>query len=85
MSLPPCTLSTPATLSDRSEADAVMQPHIADAGVRQFLLKNLTRRDDTGFRWRMNLEVLDRDYEQLIAPVGHPGQTLPRTGALRAR
>ena len=65
----------PAALSDRSEADEAMQPHMADAGVRQFLLKNLTRRDDTGFRWRMNLEVLDRDYEQLIAPIGTLGQT----------
>ena len=67
----------PATISDRSEADAAMQPHMADAGVRQFLLKNLTRRDDAGFRWRMNLEVLDRDYEQLIAPIGTVGQIYP--------
>ena len=65
----------PATLSDRGEADAAMRPHMADAGVRQFLLKNLTRRDDAGFRWRMNLAVLDRDYAQLIAPIGTLGQT----------
>ncbi|CAH1001146.1 Esterase YbfF [Neolewinella maritima] len=67
----------PATLTDRREADALMAPHMADAGVRQFLLKNLTRRDDAGFRWRMNLEVLDRDYDQLVAPIGTLGQSYP--------
>ena len=67
----------PATLSDRSEADAAMQPYMADAGVRQFLLKNLTRRDGTGFRWRMNLEVLDRDYDELVVPISLPGQVYP--------
>ena len=65
----------PVRLSDRREADARMKPHMPDAGVRQFLLKNLTRRDDTGYAWRMNLAVLDRDYAQLIAPIRAPGQT----------
>jgi pimeloyl-ACP methyl ester carboxylesterase len=60
----------PAAIRDRRHADELMQPHMADAGVRMFLLKNLARDDQAGFRWRMNLKVLDRDYEQLIAPVG---------------
>ncbi|MCP9234365.1 alpha/beta fold hydrolase [Lewinella sp. JB7] len=64
----------PASLSDRREADERMAPHMEDAGVRMFLLKNLTRDDDTGFRWRMNLEVLHRDYENLIDSVGTLGQ-----------
>lgn len=65
----------PATLDDRREADELMRPFMADAGVRMFLLKNLVRRDGGGFRWRMNLEVLERDYETLGGPVGRPGQT----------
>ncbi len=65
----------PATLEDRRAADEQMAPYMEDAGVRMFLLKNLARDDDEGFRWRMNLEVLDRDYENLIAPVGTLGQT----------
>lgn len=65
----------PADLRDRRHADELMQPHMADAGVRMFLLKNLTRDDGGGYRWRMNLEVLYRDYDQLVAPVGDLGQT----------
>ena len=65
----------PSALSDRREADALMAPHMADPGVRLFLLKNLTRNDAGGYRWRMNLAVLDRDYDKLIAPVGTLGQT----------
>ena len=68
----------PASLQDRREAEAQMKPHMEDAGVRMFLLKNLARDTEEGFRWRMNLEVLDRDYENLIAPVGTLGQEFPR-------
>ena len=65
----------PASLNDRNEADAQMKPHMADAGVRMFLLKNLTRHTEGGFRWRMNLEVLHRDYDNIVAPVGELGQS----------
>jgi pimeloyl-ACP methyl ester carboxylesterase len=65
----------PADIQDRRHADELMQPHMSDPGVRMFLLKNLARDDRAGFRWRMNLEVLDRDYANLIAPVGTAGQT----------
>ena len=68
----------PASLQDRREAEEQMKPHMEDAGVRMFLLKNLARDGEEGFRWRMNLEVLDRDYENLIAPVGTLGQDFPR-------
>jgi pimeloyl-ACP methyl ester carboxylesterase len=33
--------------------------------MRQFLLKNLTRNEDGGFRWRMNLEGLHRNYPNI--------------------
>ena len=68
----------PASLQDRREAEEQMKPHMEDAGVRMFLLKNLARDGEEGFRWRMNLKVLDRDYENLIAPVGTLGQDFPR-------
>ncbi|WP_116126266.1 alpha/beta fold hydrolase [Lewinella sp. IMCC34183] len=67
----------PSSLEDRRDADAAMEPYLQEKGVRQFLLKNLAR-DDEGFRWRMNLEVLDNDYENLIASVGTLGQTYPK-------
>ncbi len=65
----------PATLGDRREAEEQMMPYMEDAGVRMFLLKNLARDGTEGFRWRMNLRVLDRDYGNLVAPVGTLGQT----------
>lgn len=67
----------PGDLEDRREADEHMKPYMEDAGVRMFLLKNLARDGEEGFRWRMNLEVLHRDYENLIAPVGTLGQHFP--------
>ena len=65
----------PAQITDRGEADALLAEHITDPGIRLFLLKNLARRKGGGFEWRMNLEVLYRDYLHLIAPVGRAGET----------
>ena len=48
----------PATLQSRAEADARMAVYINDAGVRQFLLKNLHRTEGGSFTWRHNLEGL---------------------------
>ncbi|OGX89069.1 alpha/beta hydrolase [Hymenobacter lapidarius] len=46
------------TLENRQQADEAMTVHIPQLGVRQFLLKNLYRRDDNSFAWRINLETL---------------------------
>ncbi|MBD2770220.1 alpha/beta fold hydrolase [Hymenobacter sp. BT664] len=47
-----------ATISNRQEADAALAPHVPTLGTRQFLLKNLYRREDNSFAWRINLDVL---------------------------
>ena len=47
-----------ATLQTRAEADAALARHIPQAGVRQFLLKNLYRDAQNGFAWRINLPAL---------------------------
>ena len=47
-----------AALTNRQEADAALAPHIHNMGTRQFLLKNLYRKDDNSFAWRINLAVL---------------------------
>ena len=46
------------TCTNRQEADAALARHVSNVGTRQFLLKNLYRRDDNTFAWRINLEVL---------------------------
>ena len=46
------------TIQDRQQADTELAKHIRSVGVRQFLLKNLYRREDNTFAWRINLPVL---------------------------
>jgi esterase len=68
----------PAQIQQRSEAEALMLPHVPELAVRSFLLKNLVKEAE-GFRWRMNLPVISRDYPALIAgnrPGLYPGPVL---------
>jgi esterase len=63
-------------LASRREADQQLSKHIQDATVRQFLLKNLYR-DEGKFRWRMNLEALQKNYPKLAQA---PRSETPYTG-----
>ncbi|NJC28214.1 alpha/beta fold hydrolase [Neolewinella antarctica] len=63
----------PATISDRKEAAKLMSEHVSNRGVQLFLLKNLTRDKKLGYKWRMNLPVIEAEYETLIGPVGDFG------------
>lgn len=56
-------------LSNRKEAEDQMKPIIADAGIRQFLLKNLKREDNDRFSWKLNLPVISRNIERIGEPV----------------
>ena len=47
-----------ARITNRQEADAALAAHISNLGTRQFLLKNLYRKEDNSFAWRINLPVL---------------------------
>jgi pimeloyl-ACP methyl ester carboxylesterase len=53
-------------LSSREEADEQLQQRIDDYGIRQFLLKNLSRKKEGGFRWKMNLPVLQAHYQDIL-------------------
>jgi pimeloyl-ACP methyl ester carboxylesterase len=55
-----------AEIEDRSQADAFLAEQIDDFGVRQFLLKNLSRSKEGGYRWKMNLPVLTKDYQAIL-------------------
>lgn len=52
-------------MNSRSEIDAAMAPHIAEEGVRQFLSKNIYRREDQSFAWRMNLPAIEENIEEV--------------------
>ena len=58
-----------STLSSRSEAENAMKPFVDSYGVRQFLLKNLYWIEKGKLAWRMNVEVLEREMEEILAPI----------------
>lgn len=53
------------TLASREEADQLMSKELPELGVRQFLLKNLYRDENSKFAWRMNLEGLVSQIENI--------------------
>ncbi len=53
-------------IKERKLADEWLEKRIPDFGVRQFLLKSLDRRPDKGFAWKFNIEVLNRDYANIL-------------------
>lgn len=61
-------------IEDRSEADALLAERIREQDVRLFLMKNLTRKKEGGYEFKMNLPVLYRHYDDILAPVSgaHP-------------
>lgn len=59
-------------ITTRQEADSWLAARITDFGTRQFLLKNISRKPDGAFAWKMNLPVLLREYDKILAPVSGP-------------
>ncbi|MFT4518123.1 MAG: esterase [Halioglobus sp.] len=53
--------------SSREEASSLMQRHLEEAGVIQFLMKSLQRDEQGFFRWRLDLEGLRSNYAKLSA------------------
>lgn len=64
----------PENLTERSEAEEKLARYIPEAGIRQFLMKNLTRRPQGGFEYKMNLPVIQQHYEEILDAVSsdHP-------------
>lgn len=57
----------PRALRTRAEAEKALAQGIPDAATRGFLLKNLARNEGGGFRWKINLGVIDRRYDDLLS------------------
>ncbi len=53
------------SIQSRQEADEALALKVADPGVRQFLLKNLMRKPEGGFAWRINLPVIERSIHRI--------------------
>jgi esterase len=54
-----------ASMTSRNEAELALAPYIPEAEVRLFLLKNLYRREDNSFGWRMNLAAIEACIEEV--------------------
>lgn len=64
-----------ASIGSRTEADQQLAQLVSDVGIRQFLLKNLSRDKDTGgYRWKMNLPAITKDYPRILEGLQGNGQ-----------
>jgi pimeloyl-ACP methyl ester carboxylesterase len=53
------------TIKTRVEADQVLSEYVKEEDVRQFLLKNLSRKAEGGFSWKINLPVIEKSLEDI--------------------
>jgi esterase len=54
-------------LSNRNEAEFYLRRHINEESTVQFLLKNLSREKEGGYRWKMNLPVITDHYREILS------------------
>jgi esterase len=53
------------TITSRGEADEILAGFVPEPDVRQFLLKNLQRKPEGGFTWKINLPVIDKNLKKI--------------------
>lgn len=72
-------------LKSRGEAEITISEFIPEFGVRQFLLKNLTRDKEKGFVWKANISAIERNYPHILEGLDEyalfEGETLFLKGA----
>ena len=59
--------------ASRDEIESVLAFQIPNLAVRQFLLTNLKRDESGRFRWKVNLQVLRKNYEEILRGQSGPG------------
>jgi esterase len=52
-------------ISSRNDADSALAAFVPEPNVRQFLLKNLLRKPEGGFSWKINLPVIDKNLSKI--------------------
>lgn len=53
-------------IQSRQEAEQILRSNIEEESEVQFLMKGLSRKESGGFEWKFNLEVLHKNYVELI-------------------
>jgi pimeloyl-ACP methyl ester carboxylesterase len=55
--------------ASRGEAERVLEVHLENPGVRQFLLKNLYWKSKGELAWRMNVRVLEKNMGEILSAI----------------
>jgi len=58
---------------------------ISEPGIRLFLMKNLTRNKEGGYRWKMNLKLLIKHYQDILAGINFDEEVDTPTLFIRGR
>jgi esterase len=53
-------------VDSRSDVDEILAEYIAEKSVRDFLLANMLKDEEGNYSWRMNVDVIQKDYPKLI-------------------
>jgi pimeloyl-ACP methyl ester carboxylesterase len=56
-------------LTTRNEADNQLANFVSSKRIRQFLLKNIYRKDDGSYAWRINLPVIIKNIEEISCEI----------------
>jgi esterase len=60
-------------ITTREEADEALTSFVPESDVRQFLLKNLQRKPEGGFKWKLNLPVITENIGNIGLPLQFEG------------
>lgn len=73
------------TLASRNEADEALAAYVPEVDVRQFLLKNLQRKAEGGFSWKINLPLITQQLANIGVDLQYPGKFDKPTLFIRGR
>jgi esterase len=58
-------------ITDRKEVESVLEKAIPEFLVRKFILKNLYRKKDGNFEWKINIKVLRQQLDHIISGIDY--------------
>ena len=73
------------TITSRNEADETLAAYVPESDVRQFLLKNLQRKAEGGFSWKINLPLITEQLANIGVDLQYPGKFDKPTLFIRGR
>lgn len=56
------------TVASRGDVEEYLGKYISETGIKLFLMKNLSRNKDGSYRWKMNLPIIEKNYESILQP-----------------